>query len=56
VTDPGNARILVFDAGGNFLFTFGQPGVDELCVRPNRPQIMNRIQSRDPLKACTNQV
>ena len=28
VTDPGNARVLVFDAEGNFLFTFGAFGKD----------------------------
>jgi predicted membrane-bound mannosyltransferase/DNA-binding beta-propeller fold protein YncE len=28
VTDPGNARVLVFDADGNFLFTFGFYGTD----------------------------
>jgi sugar lactone lactonase YvrE/4-amino-4-deoxy-L-arabinose transferase-like glycosyltransferase len=28
VTDPGNARVLVFDADGNFLFTFGMYGDD----------------------------
>jgi DNA-binding beta-propeller fold protein YncE/4-amino-4-deoxy-L-arabinose transferase-like glycosyltransferase len=28
VTDPGNARILVFDAEGNFQFTFGMYGSD----------------------------
>jgi tripartite motif-containing protein 71 len=28
VTDPGNARVLVFDRDGNFQFTFGFFGTD----------------------------
>ena len=29
VTDPGHYRVLVFDAEGNYLYSFGQFGFDD---------------------------